>query len=84
MTVLPLRPSAVEIHNVVEQFASFTVSELDLKIPANVTVPQFLLDGRHFARLDHYPNAPWLIDSASGRAITRDEVRMVQSLFKNF
>ncbi|KAJ7925181.1 acetyl-CoA synthetase-like protein [Mycena leptocephala] len=75
MTVLPLRPSAAEIHNVVEQFASFTVSELDLKIPANVTVPQFLLDGRHFARLDHYPNAPWLIDSASGRAITRDELQ---------
>ncbi|KAF8146903.1 acetyl-CoA synthetase-like protein [Mycena galopus ATCC 62051] len=50
-------------------------SELDLEIPANLTVPQFLFESRHFARLDHHPDSPWLIDSVSGRPIARDELR---------
>ncbi|KAJ7153580.1 acetyl-CoA synthetase-like protein [Mycena crocata] len=55
--------------------AASSVSEQDLKIPGNVTVPQFIFDSQHYARLDHYPNSPWLIDSVSGRTTSGDELK---------
>jgi hypothetical protein len=83
MTVLPLHHSAAatEVLNgwkPVEAANALESSELDLEIPANLTVPQFLFDSRHFARLDHYPDAPWLVESVSGRPVARDEVGGVQ------
>ncbi|KAJ7350573.1 acetyl-CoA synthetase-like protein [Mycena albidolilacea] len=80
MTVLPLHHSAAatEVLNgwkPVEAAKALESSELDLEIPANLTVPQFLFDSRHFARLDHYPDAPWIVDSVSGRPVARDELR---------
>ncbi|KAF7362281.1 Acetyl-CoA synthetase-like protein [Mycena venus] len=81
MTVLPLHhhsAAATEVLNgwkTAEAANALASSELDLEIPSNLTVPQFLFDSRHFARLDHYPDAPWLIDSVSGRTIARDELK---------
>ncbi|KAJ7270051.1 acetyl-CoA synthetase-like protein [Mycena haematopus] len=80
MTVLTLHHSvtATEILNgwkPVDAADALASSELDLEIPTNLTVPQFLFESRHFARLDHYPDAPWLIDSVSGRHISRTELR---------
>lgn len=61
----------------ISEAASFACTEQSLEIPGNVTVPQFLFNSQHFARLEHQPNAPWLVDSVSGRAIAGDEVRIV-------
>ncbi len=74
MTILPSRAfaPATQIQN---GWPVKPISEVAaLEIPGNVTVPQFLFNSKHFARLDHFPNAPWLIDSVSGRALTGDEV----------
>ncbi|KAJ6475242.1 acetyl-CoA synthetase-like protein [Mycena vitilis] len=69
MTVLQV-PDAAPAHS-----TSKPVSEQDLDVPAHLTVPQFLFGSDHFARIDHYPNAPWLIDSVSGKGTTREEVK---------
>ncbi|KAJ6497606.1 acetyl-CoA synthetase-like protein [Mycena sanguinolenta] len=81
MTVLTLHHHSVTATEVlngwkpVDAVEALASSELDLEIPTNLTVPQFIFESRHFARLDHYPDAPWLIDSVSGRPIARDELR---------
>ncbi|KAF8920769.1 acetyl-CoA synthetase-like protein [Mucidula mucida] len=75
MTILPSRAfaPATQIQN---GWPVKPISEVAaLEIPGNVTVPQFLFNSKHFARLDHFPNAPWLIDSVSGRALTGDELK---------
>ncbi|KAK7057601.1 acetyl-CoA synthetase-like protein [Favolaschia claudopus] len=83
MTVLPIHNhssvSATEIldgwNNPKDSAHALAVSEQDLEIPANLTVPQFIFDYEHFARLQHYPDTPWLIDSGSGRSYQRNELR---------
>lgn len=51
--------------------------KIALPAPDNISVPEFLFNGKHEIRPDRPPNTPCLIDEETGRFIYFEEVCMV-------